>query len=219
MANAKNKHIVKEEDHAQSVPVKITGSNSFEISVMKAARKQATQILNEAKAQSEALYSSILAQDNGDPVKAHETELTSVLRRSVANMKQENLKKLIIYRKQLVNGLFAECSEQLVNFTCTNEYADFLKNTIDPFLEEACNLKEKCTVLMCPTDEIAKKTVAKILPNASVKTNAQIKIGGIQIIIGRILHDETLDTRLLNHRKDFLLHCELHIDAIGLEPS
>ncbi len=219
MANAENKNIAQANEHKQSLPVNITGSNNFEVSVMKAARKQAAQILNEAKAQSEALYNTILAQDKGDPVKAHETELNSDLRRSIANIKQENLKKLIVYRKQLVNGLFAECSEQLVQFTSTEDYAPYIKKTIEPFTKEALKLNEKCIVLIRPGDETAKKTIAAILPKANLKEDAQIEIGGIKLILGRILHDETFDTRLLNHRKDFLLHCELHIDAIGLEPS
>ncbi len=196
-----------------------TSANSFELSVIQAAQKQAAQILENAKLESEKLYAAILSQDNGDPVKAHETELNSLLRKSVANIKQDNLKKLIIYRKQLVNGLFAECSEQLLDFTNTKEYTPFLQNSLAPYMQCANEQGADCIVLLRQNDKKGENIIKKLLPQAKIKSDAQIKIGGAKITCGRILFDETLDTRLSEYRKEFLVHCELHIDAIGLEQS
>ncbi len=192
-------------------------ASNFEASVMQAAQKQASQIMQKAKEESEELYNSILSQDKGDPVKAHETELYSTLRKSVANIKQENLKKLVIYRKQLVNGLFAECSEQLYDFTQTKEYAKFLQNSLKQYMQEVEDVNGLCKVLLRSGDELGKKTVKKLLPDAEIQEDSDIKIGGAKLICGRILYNETLDDRLHKGREKFLLHCELHIDVMGLE--
>ena len=190
--------------------------DGFESSVLEAAAEQANRIVEAAEKDSQAAYDAVLAQHKGDAVAAHKTEMKAALRRKVAGAKQENLRKLLIYRKQLVNGLFAECEEQLADFTKTPQYIEFVVNTLAPYAEKA---QEGCTVYLRIGEEAPKAALQKLLPKVTFATDASIRIGGAKLQVGRIVYDETLGERVRTQRAAFLQRCKLRVNTVEMEQA
>ncbi len=194
----------------------VTSGSGFEGAVITAATEQAQTIIEAAKADGKKKYEDILFAENKDVVAAHKTEIEAALRRKVAGAKQDNMKKLLVYRKQLVNGLFAQCKEALQQFTSKEkEYVTFVLKSIEP---HTCKVGEECVILHKQGDEKLAENIKKIIPNANCEVDKTIKIGGVKLKCKRVLYDETIDRRLQSERKNFLQHCQLHISAVETEP-
>lgn len=190
--------------------------DGFESSVLEAAQQQAKQIADEAAAESEAIYNKLIRKEKGDPVAEHRSHTEAAYRRKVAATKQENTKKLLVYRKQLVNGLFAEASESVEEFTQTKDYSDFLTKLLAPYAAQAA---DGCTVLLREADMTHKAALAKLLPKAEFIVDSSIVLGGAKLRIGRILYDETLSERLRAERAAFVSRCKLRVNAAELEQA
>lgn len=188
----------------------------FESSVLEAAQEQANRILQQGEAESRAAYEAVIGQQKADPVAAHKTESKAALRRKVAGAKQNNLHKLLVYRKQLVNGLFAECEEALSDFVKSKDYPKFVADTLAPYADKA---KEAggCIVRLRIGDEAPKKALEALLPGVQFSEDPTIYIGGAKLQCGRIVYDETLGQRLREQRTAFLQRCNLHINTVGTE--
>lgn len=199
----------------QAVPVMQTPEQyeGFEESVLAAAREQAEQIVSQAKNESEAAYRSALSRMKGDPIAARRTENKAALRRKMAAAQQENLRKLLVYRKQLVNGLFAEAEEALLDFTATPAYTKLLT---DALTHCGANLSAPgCTVLLRPEDltDANKQAVLAAVPGAVLQADPTIRLGGMKVIVGRVVYDETLEERVRAQRTSFLIYSGLHVAA------
>ncbi|MEG2930480.1 MAG: hypothetical protein RR825_01715 [Ruthenibacterium sp.] len=188
--------------------------DGFENSVLEAAGEQAQRIIEQAQRDSRAAYEAQMGQEKGDPAAAHKTDTEAALRRRIAGARQSNLQKLLIYRKQLVTGLFAECEEQLDEFTKTPAYAAFVADTLAPYVERA---KDGCTVYLRIGDDAPKAALQKLLPKVQFANDPSIRIGGAKLQCGRILYDETLGQRMRDERTAFLQRCKLRVDTVGME--
>lgn len=186
----------------------------FEASVLEAARNQAARMVAQAQKDAAALQDALLAQQKGDPVAAHKTELAAALRRGEAAAKQQNLQRMLVYRKQLVNGLFEEAKEALTDFTATPAYEALLCAVLGA---HAARAEEGCTVYLRGADAPHRAAISKVLPSARFEEDASIALGGAKLRCGRVLFDETLDERLLAQRNAFLARCNLHVSAKELE--
>lgn len=185
-------------------------NEGFEESVLEAAQAQADRIVAQAKKDAETLKEALLTHQEGDPVAAHEPQLAAQMRRNLAAAKQSNTRRLLIYRKQLVNGLFAEAKEQLGAFTATPAYTDFLCKTLGAHADKAA---QGCTVYLRAADLGQQDAIAKVLPGAQFAADPTIALGGGKVRCGRVLFDETLDDRLVEQRDRFLARCNLHVSA------
>ncbi len=183
--------------------------SDFESSVLEAAVHQAKLIVQKATRESDEKLRVLLAAKSGDIVAAYRTEKHAALRRRVAGAHQENRKKLLIYRKQLVNGLFAEATEELELFTETPAYADFLIKSLQKHLDKAQGV---CSVLVRKTDLVYTEKLKNILPDCEINIDPTIQLGGLKLAIGRVLYDETLDDALLAQRAKFLTRCNLRVE-------
>ena len=67
----------------------------------------------------------------GDPLIPYREEAKNRLARKMASVKQDNRKKLLVYRSQLVNGLFAEMEEALEEYTGTPAYAQRVADALN----------------------------------------------------------------------------------------
>lgn len=184
------------------------GSDDFESSVLEAARHQANLMIAKTKKDSEALQRSILGESAVDVVLAHRTECEAQMRRTVAAEKQENRKKLLVYRRQLVNGLFAEEQENLEAYTKTPQYEGYLVRKA----AKHANAGEGCIVRVRPADMIYAAALQKALPGCTVQPDAGIRVGGLKVVAGRVLYDETLDDAMREQRAQFLVRCKLCVE-------
>ena len=183
--------------------------SDFESSVLEAAVHQGKLIVQKATKESDEKLRVLLAAKSGDIVAAYRTEKDAALRRKTAGARQENRKKLLIYRKQLVNGLFAEATEELELFTETPAYADFLVKSLQKHLEKAHGV---CNVLVRKADLVYADRLKSVLPTCDIEVDPTIGLGGLKLAIGRVLYDETLDDALLAQRAQFLTRCNLRVE-------
>ncbi len=96
--------------------------SEFEDSVIEAAKTQAQRIIDDARRQGDANFDKLMEGHRGDPLIPYREEAKNRLARKMASVKQDNRKKLLVYRSQLVNGLFAEMEEALEEYTGTPAY-------------------------------------------------------------------------------------------------
>lgn len=186
----------------------------FEVSVLAAAHEQAGRIVTQATRDSEDAFNAAVSRIKGDPVAARKTQNEAALRRRIAGAQQENLRRLLIYRKQLVNGLFAEAGELLLEHTETSAYLVFLQNTLQQYAEKAeTAVGETREILLRKTDLKHQKTLSVLLPGADFIPDPSIRLGGLKLVLGRVVYDETLDERLRAQRTAFLSHCNLHVQT------
>ena len=94
----------------------------------------------------------------GDPLIPYREEAKNRLARKMASVKQDNRKKLLVYRSQLVNGLFAEMEEALEEYTGTPAYA---QRVADALARRAPEISGKCTVRLRRADEALLAPVVK----------------------------------------------------------
>lgn len=117
--------------------------SEFEDSVIEAAKTQAQRIIDDARRQGDANFDKLMEGHRGDPLIPYREEAKNRLARKMASVKQDNRKKLLVYRSQLVNGLFAEMEEALEEYTGTPAYA---QRVADALARRAPEISGKCTV-------------------------------------------------------------------------
>lgn len=184
-------------------------ATEFERSVLDAARKQAQQMLAAARKEAQANYNALVTEGAGDTVAAYRTVADAALRRTVASAKQQNRQKLLVYRNQLVNGVFAEVEENLIQFCETPAYAEYLAKTAAHFAPQVAG---GGTVRLRAADFQHKPLLSELLPACNFELDPTIRIGGIKFGTAHVLYDETLDDKLRSQRSDFLTRCGLRVE-------
>ena len=61
--------------------------------------------------------------------------------------------------------------------------------------------------------------IEKILPGCTVEKDKKNTLGGLRIVIDKILYDETMDTAAKEERKAFLTRCKLHVNPMEVAPD
>ena len=179
--------------------------SEFEDSVIEAAKTQAQRIIDDARRQGDANFDKLMEGHRGDPLIPYREEAKNRLAR-----KQDNRKKLLVYRSQLVNGLFAEMEEALEEYTGTPAYA---QRVADALARRAPEISGKCTVRLRRADEaLLAPVVKKALPSADIAVDGSIRLGGVKLETQHILYDETLDFAAAAERAAFLTRCKLRVE-------
>ena len=147
--------------------------SEFEDSVIEAAKTQAQRIIDDARRQGDANFDKLMEGHRGDPLIPYREEAKNRLARKMASVKQDNRKKLLVYRSQLVNGLFAEMEEALEEYTGTPAYA---QRVADALARRAPEISGKCTVRLRRADEaLLAPVVTKALPSADIAVDGSIQ--------------------------------------------
>ena len=184
--------------------------SEFEDSVIEAAKTQAQRIIDDARRQGDANFDKLMEGHRGDPLIPYREEAKNRLARKMASVKQDNRKKLLVYRSQLVNGLFAEMEEALEEYTGTPAYA---QRVADALARRAPEISGKCTVRLRRADEaLLASVVKKALPSADIAVDGSIRLGGVKLETQHILYDETLDFAAAAERAAFLTRCKLRVE-------
>lgn len=182
----------------------------FEDNVLQAAQAQVRELLDKAHAQGKQEYDAILKSQSTDSVKTYQEKAQREYQHKMAALRQEMRRKLLVYRGQLTNGLFAEVEENIVLFTQGAQYGGYLQKCLRKYPQFAT---QPCTVLLRTQDATKfEQQIKSVLPNAQLKPDDSIRLGGLKIISGRFLFDETLDSAAQKERKDFLGRCNLRIE-------
>ncbi len=132
------------------------------------------------------------------------------VRREVSHKKAALRGELLHRRDELCSGLFDEARERLKQFTRTDAYADYITATV----REAAKRLDlcTCTAYLSPDDMRFEERLHAIA-DITVKTDGDIKLGGIKIASGdgSLVLNNTLDARLEAERESFRNRCGLTI--------
>ena len=125
----------------------------------------------------------------------------------------EKSKKVEIYKKRnrYCQTVFTEAEEKLHTFTKSDEYASFLKHSIQTVSDK---VSENLAICFSVGDTAAKGIARKAFPNAALTEDASIQIGGyiFKDEANHLIFNDTLDTRLAEQLDWFLLNCNLKVE-------
>lgn len=135
------------------------------------------------------------------------SELRNSLIQNESQSKWKVKKDLFIRRAELVDGLFIKVKQDLIDFTKTSEYKDFVKTSLERILSE--NTASGATILVKATDQKLFETLSN--QRVIVLVSERIHIGGfiLKDKAGLMEIDESLDYTLKVQREWFTTHSQL----------
>lgn len=181
--------------------------NLFEESVLKSAQSQADSIIADANKRQQEILEKTKADyptENYDKV--------------VGEYKQKNEQKLaaseLVFRNELlemrtnlVNDMFAQVQQKLVDFTKSSEYGAWLQKKCQPLV--VLTAKKEVVLLMQEENSAFAKELQKNFASCTVKKDETIKIGGFKLLCENRLYDETLDEYFAGQQENFYATSQL----------
>ncbi len=139
-------------------------------------------------------------------IKRETAKIDSDFGRAYSEKSSELYNQVLVKRKEIVEKVFNEVKEKLVQFTKSVDYHVFLAKSLKNVIKE---LGADCTIFV-KEDDIAK--ISAFNSNLLVKTE-NIEIGGIigKSNDGKIICDDTLDSRLNAQKPLFYKNSDLII--------
>ena len=188
-------------------------SEMFEASVLKSASMEAQQIVQEGEKEARQIVEQARHSSVDTQLDAYRRAAKRAAALEAAVARRENRDRLLRYRTQLVNGLFAEAQEAALAFAQSGQaYAAFVQAALARH-RDAC-AQGPCRVLVRKADlDALAGAVKAALPgcNYELCADAAIALGGAKLACGNVLFDETLDDRLASLREEFLGRCGLRV--------
>ncbi len=135
------------------------------------------------------------------------SELRNSLIQNESQSKWKVKKDLFIRRAELVDELFVKVKQELIDFTKTSEYKDFVKTSLERILSE--NTALGATILVKAVDKNLFEDLSK--QRVSVEVSERIHIGGfiLKDKAGLMEIDESLDYTLKVQKEWFTTHSQL----------
>ena len=188
-------------------------SEMFEASVLKSASMEAQQIVQEGEKEARQIVEQARHSSVDTQLDAYRRAAKRAAALAAAVARRENRDRLLRYRTQLVNGLFAEAQEAALAFAQSGQaYAAFVQAALARH-RDAC-AQGPCRVLVRKADlDALAGAVKAALPGCKYElcADAAIALGGAKLACGNVLFDETLDDRLASLREEFLGRCGLRV--------
>ena len=188
-------------------------SEMFEASVLKSASMEAQQIVQEGEKEARQIVEQARHSSVDTQLDAYRRAAKRAAALEAAVARRENRDRLLRYRTQLVNGLFAEAQEAALAFAQSGQaYAAFVQAALARH-RDAC-AQGPCRVLVRKADlDALAGAVEAALPGCKYElcADAAIALGGAKLACGNVLFDETLDDRLASLREEFLGRCGLRV--------
>lgn len=188
-------------------------SEMFEASVLKSASMEAQQIVQEGEKEARQIVEQARHSSVDTQLDAYRRAAKRAAALEAAVARRENRDRLLRYRTQLVNGLFAEAQEAALAFAQSGQaYAAFVQAALARH-RDAC-AQGPCRVLVRKADLDALAGAVKAALSGckyELCADAAIALGGAKLACGNVLFDETLDDRLASLREEFLGRCGLRV--------
>ena len=188
-------------------------SEMFEASVLKSASMEAQQIVQEGEKEARQIVEQARHSSVDTQLDAYRRAAKRAAALEAAVARRENRDRLLRYRTQLVNVLFAEAQEAALAFAQSGQaYAAFVQAALARH-RDAC-AQGPCRVLVRKADlDALAGAVKAALPGCKYElcADAAIALGGAKLACGNVLFDETLDDRLASLREEFLGRCGLRV--------
>ncbi len=175
----------------------------FKESVLSAADAVRAKIIADAQRQSDGTLEGARLKSR---LADHETvvrKLSLEADRQASAATQTARRQLLATRQTLVDGVFREVEEKLLAFTQTEGYGAWLAQKLAAHAPALAGAKEEVTVLVREADMPHAAALQKALPGCTVRAGESIRLGGLKLVSGYILYDETLDCALEEERENF----------------
>ena len=132
-------------------------------------------------------------------------------RHELSRQELEAKKQLISHRANLVDGVFHDVSEKLLEYTATPEYEQFLKKIAADLSNVLADVSSELYIRK--EDEAHIPAIREAFGDCEIKFSDEVRLGGILGISRQraIVADETLDARLEAQRTWFAANSGLTI--------
>ncbi len=187
----------------------------FQKEINAEVEKEIAEIEAETKRLREDAYAKLEASSKREAEEKAEKEINELVlanAKEISRMQTKTNKQLISKRQELQDAIFAACREQLMDFTQTKDYQEWVNRKmakIDPSM-----LEGKAEISFNPRDQkLAQTCIDRLVKKVELKLNDDIQIGGFILInySQSIVLDESLDNRLAEQEEWFYNHSGLMI--------
>ena len=140
----------------------------------------------------------------------HKIQTNTKMRISEYNLQKK--KEIYSKRKEYQNSVFDSAKKELVEFTKSDKYVDFLEKSLHDLSDKVgCNTTIYCSA----EDKKYEDLIKKVFPDSNIEIDTTIEIGGIKIkdIDKSIMIDDTLDTRLSEQNEWFISNAKMQVDT------
>ncbi len=129
--------------------------------------------------------------------------------RAISAHRQENKKRLLLKRNEIMSDIFSEVEDRILVFAATEGYLKKVEQDIESVRDR---LDGAITILMKKGDR-SESVCRKLIPNVKVEYDKSIKLGGIIIVLEdkRKRLDFTFDSLLEEEKEKFRETDELKI--------
>lgn len=117
-----------------------------------------------------------------------------------AKREQESRTRLFVKRNEIVESVFADVRKRLAEFTNTDAYIDYIKNSANEIAKLFSD--NKCVVFVRASDMDKEGIIKSFFADCTVETDESIELGGIKAYCEStsVLADDTFDSKLCDER-------------------
>lgn len=148
------------------------------------AEKRQKKINEETEAFKKAELSKIKKQARAEVdevIRARTEEISVEYGKAISAHKQENKKRLLLRRNEIVDDIFSEVEDRILVFAATAGYQKWIERNIDS-VRDRLDGAVTVTVLMKKGDK-AEGVCRKLIPQAKIEYDRSIGLGGIIIVL------------------------------------
>lgn len=187
----------------------------FKEAVLSKAEAHGMHVIAEAGKKRAAALEQAYQQVARDATAGVEKRLRTEHDKELASLAGRAQRDLLLYRTELVDGMFARVEKQLADFAAGGGYAAWFAAKLQA---HAANLDAcEAAVLYVRPADAARGELFQMRPGLRVEQDARIRLGGFLLACGNVLFDESFDAALDEARKAFYQGGALSLDALGNE--
>ncbi len=189
----------------------------FKEAVLSKAETHGMHVIAEAGKKRAAALEQAYQQVARDATAGVEKRLRAEHDKELASLAGRAQRDLLLYRTELVDGMFARVEAQLEAFAAGEGYAPWCAAKLQAHAAQldAC----ETPVLSVRPADAARAELFQSRPDIRVEADNRIRLGGFLLACGNVLFDETFDAALAEERRAFYQSGVLALDALGGEAA
>lgn len=191
-------HMMKEEQLARFEQAVIESAKTRADALVEEARRAQEAALNEAHKQAEAEFSA-----------SQKAERERYDTGAAGKADQLLHEKLLHFREELTAHFFDEVQQEVNAYTKTPAYKEALTATLASYAKKLQG--EEMLVHLRREDLPLESALRGVCPAARFEADADLRLGGLRVLCGQRVYDESFDTRLNSEKDAFLSYCGLSV--------
>ena len=154
-------------------------------------------------------YTEIESKKNKEYIDYETSRIKNDVNCKLSQYESQKKEALVSLRNELSQKVFSEVEEKIKSFTFSDEYLDFLLNSV----KEIQNLTDDKIEIHLRQEDLKYSEQIKNAVNCTIIEDNSIILGGVKSSLngGRLSVDDTLDKRLLLQKDEFTRNSNLEI--------